>query len=106
MAASTVAEVAGADIWCSEVSHEFENRLRQMQEQYGARSTAGAAGLGLLNQALDASIARRLVDAHARDLQLTAADDAVAEPIRGSSFQGSGRVRARAIPTCSCAASA
>ena len=79
-----------------------------MQQQYGANLDRRAAvSLGLLNQALEAAVARRLVDAHARDLDLTVADDTVAARIRqnpivpgqqaGSSASGS---------TCSCAASA
>ena len=32
-----------------------------------------------MQQAVDAAVARRLVDAHARDLELTAADDTVAD---------------------------
>ncbi len=89
---STVAEVAGTDISVQEVSREFDNRVARMQEQFGANlDRRAAASLGVLQQAVDASVARRLVDAHARDLQLTAADDAVAATVRESpSFQGNG----------------
>ena len=43
---------------------------QQMQEQFGAKLDRRAAvSLGVLQQALDAAVARRLVDAHARDLE-------------------------------------
>lgn len=89
-AGSTVAEVAGTDIPAREVSNEFDMRLRQMQQQYGAGIDRRAAvSLGLMNQALEAAVARRLVDAHARDLGLTIADATVAARIRqNQAFQG------------------
>jgi peptidyl-prolyl cis-trans isomerase D len=89
---STVAEVAGTDVSVQEVGREFENRVAQMQEQFGAAfDRRTAASLGVLQQAVDASVARRLVDAHARDLQLTASDESVAEIIRKNpSLQGGG----------------
>jgi peptidyl-prolyl cis-trans isomerase D len=89
---STLAEVAGTPITVQEVSKEFENRLRQMQQQFGTNLDRRAAvSLGLMQQAVDATVARRLVDAHARDLQLTAADDTVAGIIRENpSLQGGG----------------
>ena len=89
---STLAEVAGTDVSVREVSNEFEGRLRQMQEQYGANLDRRAAvSLGLLSQSLDAAVARRLVDAHARDLDLTTADDTVSAAIRQNlAFQGVG----------------
>ena len=80
---STLAEVAGTQITMQEVNTEFDGRLRQMQQQYGNNIDRRAAvSLGLLQQAVDSTVARRLVDAHARDLGLTAADDTVAETIR------------------------
>jgi peptidyl-prolyl cis-trans isomerase D len=89
-AGNAVAEVEGTEITQAEVKNEFENRWQQLQQQYGSgldRQTAVA--LGLMNQALDTAIARRLVDAHADDLQLTAADATIAEMIRQDpSFQG------------------
>lgn len=90
-AGSAVAEVDGTDIPAREVSNEFDLRLRQMQQQYGAGIDRRAAvSLGLMNQALQAAVARRLVDAHARDLGLTIADQTVAAQIRQNpAFQGS-----------------
>jgi peptidyl-prolyl cis-trans isomerase D len=91
-AGSTLVEVAGTDVPMREVSNEFEARLQQMQEQFGGNLDRRAAvSLGLMNQALDATVARRLVDAHARDLDLTTADDTVAAKIRDNpAFQGTG----------------
>ena len=89
---STLAEVAGTQITMQEVNTEFDGRLRQMQQQYGNNIDRRAAvSLGLLQQAVDSTVARRLVDAHARDLGLTAADDTVAETIRlDPQLQGTG----------------
>lgn len=91
-AGSSVAEVDGTDIPAREVSNEFDQRLRQMQQQYGAGIDRRAAvSLGLMNQAVEAAVARRLVDAHARELGLTIADETVAARIRQNpTFQGSG----------------
>ena len=87
---STVAEVDGVPVTVQEVGREFDNRVAQMQEQFGgAFDRRTAASIGVLQQAVDASVARRLVDAHARELNLTAADESVAEVIRENpSLQG------------------
>lgn len=87
-----LAEVGGADVTTREVTNEFENRWREMQQQFGSNlDRRTAVSLGLLNQALDSVIARRLVDAHGRDLELTAADRTIAEMIRNDpNFQGPG----------------
>jgi len=89
---STLAEVAGTPITMQEVSGEFDRRLQQMQQQFGNNLDRRAAvSLGLLQQSVDAAVARRLVDAHADDLGLTASDEAVAEVIRQSpQLQGTG----------------
>ena len=90
---STVAEVAGTDISVQEVSDEFDNRVAQMQEQFGANlDRRAAASLGVLQQAVDAAVARRLVDAHARDLRAHGGRRRPwPRPIRENpSFQGSG----------------
>ena len=89
---STLAEVAGSSITMQEVSKEFDRRLQQMQQQYGnSLDRRAAVSLGLLQQSVDSAVARRLVDAHAEDLRLTASDEAVAEAIRQSpELQGSG----------------
>ncbi|MGD9509914.1 MAG: SurA N-terminal domain-containing protein [Geminicoccaceae bacterium] len=89
---STLAEVAGTPISMQEVSGEFDRRLQQMQQQFGNNLDRRAAvSIGLLQQSVDAAVARRLVDAHAEDLGLTASDEAVAEAIRQNpQLQGTG----------------
>ena len=89
---TSLARVAGIDITQTEVVNEFDNQLRQLQEQYGQQIDKRAAvSLGLLNQALESNVARRLVDAHARDLNLTVDDATLAETIRQDpSFQSAG----------------
>jgi peptidyl-prolyl cis-trans isomerase D len=89
---STLAEVAGTSITMQEVSGEFDRRLQQMQQQFGNNLDRRAAvSIGLLQQSVDAAVARRLVDAHADELGLTASDEAVAEAIRQSpQLQGGG----------------
>lgn len=89
---SEVAEVDGTTISGREVTQEFETQWRQLQEQFGQQlDRQAAASLGVMNQALQTVIARRLVDAHARSLDLVVADETVAERIRQDpSFQGAG----------------
>jgi peptidyl-prolyl cis-trans isomerase D len=88
----TLATVAGTDIGQREVRNEFESRWRQLQEQLGNQlDRRMAVSLGLMNEALQTAIARRLLDAHARDLDLTVADATLAEQIRQNpAFQGMG----------------
>lgn len=89
---SAVAEVAGSDVTVREVDNAFDSRVRQMQQQFGGNFDRRAAvSLGVMQQALDAAVARHLVDAHARDLGLVAADETVADTIRQDpSLQGAG----------------
>lgn len=78
-----LAEVAGAEVGEREVMREFDERYRELQERAGGALTRQqAASFGLLNQALDQTIARRLVDAHARDLGLTVSEAELAASIR------------------------
>jgi peptidyl-prolyl cis-trans isomerase D len=82
---AAVAKVAGSEVEEREVLREFDERYRELVERAG-----GAAGLtrhqavtfGLMNQALDQTIARRLVDAHAKDLGLTVSEAELAASIR------------------------
>lgn len=87
-----LAEVAGSTITNEEVTDEFDRQFRQMQEQFGQQLDRQAAvSLGVLNQALQTAIARRLVDAHARDLDLVVADETLAQRIRQDpNFQSQG----------------
>lgn len=89
---TSLARVAGIDITQAEVVSEFDNQLRQLQQQYGQQLDKRAAvSLGLLNQALESNVARRLVDAHARALDLTIDDATLADTIRQDpGFQSSG----------------
>ena len=89
---STLAQVAGSDITVREVDNEFDGRVREMQQQFGGNFDRRAAvSLGVMQQAVDAAVARHLVDAHARDLGLVAADETVAESVRQNpSLQGVG----------------
>ena len=88
----TIAEVAGTTVTAQEVRDEFERRLRQMQQEFGPSIDRRAAvSFGVLQQAVDVTVARRLVDAHAAALRLTAGDDTVAEAIRQDpALQGAG----------------
>ena len=88
-ASSAVAKVAGTEIGAEEVENEFDRQYRELQQQLGQNlDKRAAAGLGLMEQALQTAVARRLVDAHARELDLTVADATVAERIRQNpSFQ-------------------
>jgi hypothetical protein len=78
-----LAEVAGSEVDQREVMREFDRRYQELQERAGGGLTRQqAVAFGLLNQALDQTIARRLVDAHARELGLTVSDAELAAAIR------------------------
>ena len=89
---SVVAEVAGAEVTVTEVNREFEVRYRDLQQQLGGGfDRRQAIGLGLMQQALQTAIARRLVQAHARDLELMIADETLAREVRANPvFHGPG----------------
>lgn len=89
-AGGALAEVAGAEVEQREVLREFDARLADFQERAGGGLTRHqAVSFGLMGQALDATVARRLVDAHARDLNLTASSASVAAAVRADpAFQG------------------
>src|SRR5688572_9979235 len=71
-AGEAVAEVNGTAISQTEVTNEFENQFRSLQQQVGGQlDRRAAASLGVMNQAVQTAVARRLVDAHASDLNLT-----------------------------------
>jgi peptidyl-prolyl cis-trans isomerase D len=78
-----VASVGGVEIGERELQQELDAQLRRLREQLGTPiDRAQAIQLGLLNQALQSTIARRLVDTHARALGLTMADATIAQAIR------------------------
>lgn len=86
-----LASVAGQEVGQQEVLREFDNRYETLQRQAGGSLTRQQAiTFGLLNQALDVTVARHLVDAHARDMQLAVADAELAQQIRNDPlFRGS-----------------
>ncbi len=86
-----LASVAGTEIGQQEVMREFETRYETLQQQAGGSLTRHqAVSFGLLNQALDVTIARRLVDAHAQDLQLAVSEAELVQQIRDNpTFRGS-----------------
>ena len=74
--------MAGAEVEQREVLREFDVRLADLQERAGGGLTRQqAVSFGLMGQALDATVARRLVDAHARDLNLTASSASIAAAV-------------------------
>ncbi len=89
---NVAAEVDGEPVTLIEVDREFTNSLRQLQQQYGtAIDREGPLGVQLLNDALARSVARKLVDVHARDLNLGTDDQTVAEEVRNfPAFQSGG----------------
>jgi peptidyl-prolyl cis-trans isomerase D len=78
-----LASVAAEQITPQEVMREFEARYEALQEQAGGGlSRHQAVTFGLMGQALDVAVARALVDAHARELRLSASDAELAEAVR------------------------
>ena len=79
----SVASVGGIEISERELQQELDAQLRRLREQLGTSiDRAQAIQLGLMNQALQSTIARRLVDTHAQALGLTMADATIARAIR------------------------
>lgn len=85
-----LATVAGQPITDREVLRDFDSRYRQLEQSTGGNVTrAQAASFGLMNQALSAAVAQRLVDAHARDLKLTVSDEDLARTVHDEpAFRG------------------
>jgi len=88
-----VAEVGDLEVTRTELNREFDQAYRQFSERFGGGvDRAEAASLGLLNQSLQSTIARRLVDQHGQELGLGISDESIAEAIRGNPlFQSQGR---------------
>lgn len=88
-----VAEVGDSEILASELSNEFRRVINNIQRQLGSGiDREQAIRLGLMQQALQDLIARRLIDLSARDLGLMVDD----ETLRGlvvsnPAFQTGGR---------------
>jgi peptidyl-prolyl cis-trans isomerase D len=89
----TVVKVAGTEITVQEVNREFDNRLRGLQQQLGTGfDRHQAIGLGLMQQAVQTTVARRLVEMYARDLGITVSDQTLAEAVRQNpAFQSDGQ---------------
>ncbi len=85
-----LATVAGQPITDREVLRDFDSRYRQLEQSTGGNVTrAQAVSFGLMNQALSAAVAQRLVDAHARDLKLTVSDEDLARTVHDEpAFRG------------------
>ncbi|MDX6751310.1 SurA N-terminal domain-containing protein [Geminicoccaceae bacterium 1502E] len=89
----TVAELAGLEVPAEELQREADNSFRRLQGQLGQGLERNPAIMeGLLRQALEASIARRLIDAQAAGMDLAVDDETVARAIHGQQvFQTGGR---------------
>ena len=88
-----VAEVDGLPITAPAVQREAELGFEQMQQQFGGSIPQDQAIMASFRQrALQSAIARRLVEAHARDLGLTIADPLLAQRVREQeAFQTAGQ---------------
>jgi peptidyl-prolyl cis-trans isomerase D len=72
----TVAKVGNSEIAASELSDAFNRSLNALQGRLGGSiDREQAIQLGVMQQALQELIARRLIDLRARDMGLTIADD-------------------------------
>ena len=72
----TVAKVGSAEISASELADAFNRSLNNLQQRLGSTiDREQAIQLGLMQQALQDLITRRLIDLRARDMGLTVADD-------------------------------
>jgi peptidyl-prolyl cis-trans isomerase D len=75
-----VAKVGESEISATELSEAFNRSLRNLQERVGAQiDREQAIQLGVMQQALQDLIARRLVDLRARDMGLTVSDASLRE---------------------------
>ncbi len=88
-----IAEVGGTEILASDVTNEFNRRVNELQRQLGTGiDRERAVQLGLMHQALQDLIARRLVDLRAREMGLALPDDALRQMIvEHPAFQTGGR---------------
>jgi peptidyl-prolyl cis-trans isomerase D len=75
-----VAKVGESEISATELSEAFSRSLRNLQQRVGAQiDREQAIQLGVMQQALQDLIARRLVDLRARDMGLTVSDGVLRE---------------------------
>ena len=89
----TVAEVGDSEILASELSTEFQRVVNTIQRQLGTGiDREQAIRLGLMQQALQDLVARRLIDLSARDLGLMVDDDTLRQlVVSNPAFQTGGR---------------
>lgn len=89
----TVAEVGDSEILASELSTEFRRVVNTIQRQLGTGiDREQAIRLGLMQQALQDLVARRLIDLSARDLGLVVDDDTLRQlVVSNPAFQTGGR---------------
>jgi len=86
----TVAEVGDAEISDVEFARRYEQRLRELQAQFGeAFSRDQARQFGLPQQTLQQMVSRLAFDLHARELGLRASPSQVVEQLQGiPAFEG------------------
>src|SRR5918994_5882135 len=89
----TVATVGSSEISASELADAFNRSLNNLQQRLGSNiDREQAIQLGLMQQALQGLIARRLIDLRARDMGLTVADDTLLRLVTDDPvFQSAGR---------------
>jgi peptidyl-prolyl cis-trans isomerase D len=88
-----VAKVGESEISVNELADAFNQSLRNLQQRVGTQLTREQAiQLGVMQQALQDLIARRLVDLRARDMGLTVTDATLRELVTSDPmFQAGGR---------------
>ena len=88
-----VATVGESEISATELANAFNQSLRNLQQRVGGQlSREQAIQLGVMQQALQDLIARRLVDLRARDMGLTVSDATLRQLITSDpTFQVAGR---------------
>ena len=75
---AAIAEVGDLEVSAVEVNREFDDQINRFRQQFNASLDRGQAiAFGLLNQAVQTRIARRLVDMHGLELGLGVADSTV-----------------------------
>ena len=75
---TVVAEVGDIEITAREVNRELDNQIQNLSAQFNTNiDRRQALAFGLLDQSVQREVARKLVDMHAKDLDLGVADDTV-----------------------------
>jgi peptidyl-prolyl cis-trans isomerase D len=88
-----VAKVGESEISANELANAFNQSLRNLQQRIGTQiDRKQAIQLGVMQQALQDLIARRLVDLRARDMGLTVPDEVLRQLVtEDPAFQSAGR---------------